>query len=60
MKIDKEHPRLREYAREQGWWDGKVAFNFAEVYSFLTTARMEAAGGRYCEGRRLLEKSEGV
>ncbi|KAF4087019.1 hypothetical protein AMELA_G00090790 [Ameiurus melas] len=57
--IDKEHPRMREYAREQGWWDGKVAFSFAEVYSITTTARTEAAWGRYCEGRRLLEKSKG-
>lgn len=50
---------MREYAREQGWWDGNEAFNFAEVYSFMNTARIEAAGGRFCEGRRLLEKSNG-
>ncbi|XP_072541928.1 secernin-3 [Salminus brasiliensis] len=58
-KIDKEHPRMREYAKEQEWWDGEVEFSFAEVYSFMTKGRIEAAGGRYCEGRRLLKKSEG-
>lgn len=58
-KIDKEHPRLKDYAREKGWWDGQAQFSFADVYSFQTTARIEAAGGRYCEGRKLLEKSKG-
>ncbi|XP_007234918.3 secernin-3 [Astyanax mexicanus] len=58
-KIDKEHPKMREYAKEKGWWDGEVDFSFAEVYSFMTEGRIEAAGGRYCEGRRLLEKSKG-
>ncbi|XP_071388052.1 secernin-3 [Centroberyx affinis] len=58
-KIDKEHPGMREYAQSQGWWDGKAQFNFAEVYSFLTTARIEASGSRYCEGKNLLEKSNG-
>ncbi|XP_070831795.1 secernin-3 [Chaetodon trifascialis] len=58
-KIDKEHPEMREYARSKGWWDGKTQFNFATVYSFITTARIEAAGSRYCEGKKLLEKSNG-
>lgn len=58
-KIDKEHPEMREYARSKGWWDGKTEFNFATVYSFTTTARIEAAGGRYCEGKKLLEKNNG-
>ncbi|XP_053295366.1 secernin-3 [Pleuronectes platessa] len=58
-KIDKEHPELREYARSQGWWDGESEFNFATVFSFMTTARIEASGGRYCEGKKLLEKSHG-
>lgn len=58
-KIDKEHPEMREYARTKGWWDGKCQFNFATVYSYLTTARIEAAGNRYCEGKTLLEKSNG-
>ncbi|KAM9710144.1 secernin-3 isoform 1-T2 [Menidia menidia] len=58
-KIDKEHPGMREYARGKGWWDGQTEFNFATVYSFLTTARIEAAGDRCCEGRKLLEKNDG-
>ncbi|KAM6934041.1 secernin-3 [Xenentodon cancila] len=58
-KIDKEHPEMREYAQRKDWWDGKTEFNFATVYSFLTTARIESAGSRYCEGRKLLEKSNG-
>ncbi|AWP13143.1 putative secernin-3 isoform 3 [Scophthalmus maximus] len=58
-KIDKEHPEMREYARSKGWWDGKSQFNFATVYSFMTTARIEASGSRYCEGKKLLEKSNG-
>lgn len=59
-KIDKEHPEMREYARSKGWWDGKSEFNFATVYSYLTTARIEASGNRYCEGKKLLEKSNGL
>ncbi|XP_056145917.1 secernin-3 [Lampris incognitus] len=58
-KIDKEHPGMRGYAQSKGWWDGKTQFNFAEVYSLLTTARIEASGSRYCEGKKLLEKSTG-
>ncbi|XP_024142029.1 secernin-3 isoform X2 [Oryzias melastigma] len=58
-KIDKEHPGMREYARSKGWWDGKTEFNFAAVYSYLTTARIESAGSRYCEGKKLLEQSNG-
>ncbi|XP_028991684.1 secernin-3 isoform X1 [Betta splendens] len=58
-KIDKEHPGMREYAQSKGWWDGKSQFNFATVYSYATTARMEAAGSRYCEGKKLLKKSNG-
>ncbi|XP_022596093.1 secernin-3 [Seriola dumerili] len=58
-KIDKEHPKMREYARSKGWWDGESEFNFATVYSFMTTARIEASGSRYCEGKALLEKSNG-
>ncbi|CAB1346597.1 unnamed protein product [Coregonus sp. 'balchen'] len=41
-KIDKEHPGMREYAKSHGWWDGKAPFSFAETYSFMTTARIEA------------------
>ncbi|XP_026150692.1 secernin-3 isoform X1 [Mastacembelus armatus] len=58
-KIDKEHPEMREYAQRRGWWDGKSQFNFAAVYSFMNTARIEASGDRYCEGKKLLEKSNG-
>ncbi|XP_010792819.1 secernin-3 isoform X1 [Notothenia coriiceps] len=58
-KIDKEHPELRKYAQGKGWWDGKTQFNFSTVYSFTTTARIEAAGSRYCEGKKLLKKSNG-
>ncbi|XP_046902227.1 secernin-3 [Hypomesus transpacificus] len=58
-KMDKEHPEMREYARGRGWWDGEAQFSFAEVYSFMTTARIEASGSRFCEGRNLLEKSNG-
>lgn len=58
-KIDREHPEMREYAQSKGWWDGKSEFNFATVYSFMTTARIEASGNRYCEGKALLEKSNG-
>lgn len=58
-KIDREHPEMRAYAQSKGWWDGKTPFNFATVYSFTTTARIEAAGSRYCEGKKLLEKSNG-
>lgn len=50
---------MREYALSKGWWDGKSEFNFATVYSFLTTARIESAGTRYCEGKSLLEKRNG-
>ncbi|XP_061092594.1 secernin-3-like isoform X1 [Conger conger] len=58
-KIDREHPEMREYARSQGWWDEKAQFNFAEVYSYMNTARIEASGSRYCEGRKLLERNKG-
>lgn len=58
-KIDKEHPEMREYARSKGWWDGKTVFNFGTVYSYMTTGRIEASGSRYCEGKKLLGKSNG-
>lgn len=50
---------MREYAQNKGWWDGEAQFNFSAVYSFMTTARIEASGSRYCEGKALLEKSNG-
>ncbi|KAI1898159.1 hypothetical protein AGOR_G00069480 [Albula goreensis] len=58
-RIDREHPEMREYAKSQGWWDGKAQFNFAAVYSYMNTARIDASGSRYCEGRKLMEKSKG-
>ncbi|KAL6100828.1 scrn3 [Pungitius sinensis] len=58
-KIDKEHPEMREYARGQGWWDGATPFNFSTAYSFTTTARIEASGSRYCEGKKLLQENNG-
>lgn len=51
---------MREHAKSEGWWDGETEFNFTVVYSFMNTARLEAAGGRYCEGKKLLEKSNGI
>lgn len=51
---------MREHAKSEGWWDGETEFHFAEVYSFMSTARLEAAGSRYCEGLRLLERSNGI
>lgn len=51
---------MRAYAQSKGWWDGKSQFNFATVYSYQTTARIEASGSRYCEGKKLLEKSNGL
>ncbi|XP_030642690.1 secernin-3 [Chanos chanos] len=58
-QIDKEHPQMREYAKTQGWWDGQAPFSFAEVYSFMTTARIEDSNSRYCQGQKLLKKSDG-
>ncbi|XP_061827588.1 secernin-3 [Nerophis lumbriciformis] len=58
-KIDKEHPDLRKYAQSNGWWDGEAPFNFAAAYSYMNTSRIEASGSRYCEGKKLLQKSNG-
>ncbi|XP_030198725.1 secernin-3 isoform X1 [Gadus morhua] len=58
-RIDKEHPKLREYAKSQGWWDGVSEFNFAQAYSYMNTARIEASDSRYCEGKRMMENSNG-
>uniref|UniRef100_W5MKK0 Secernin 3 n=1 Tax=Lepisosteus oculatus TaxID=7918 RepID=W5MKK0_LEPOC len=57
-KIDREHPELREHARGRGWWDPEKEFSFAAVYSYANTARIDASGSRYCEGRKLLEKNK--
>ncbi|XP_076025959.1 secernin-3 [Genypterus blacodes] len=58
-KIDKEHPGMREYAQSQGWWDGETEFNFAAVYSHLTTGKIEEAESRYCGGKALLKRNDG-
>ncbi|KAF7668752.1 hypothetical protein LDENG_00284170 [Lucifuga dentata] len=58
-KIDKEHAGMREYAQSKGWWDGKSQFNFTAVFSWVSTASIDDAGSRYCEGKNLLEKHNG-
>lgn len=58
-KIDQEHPDMKNYAKQQGWWDGKKEFDFAATYSYLDTAKMNASSGRYCEGYKLLNKHKG-
>ncbi|KAK0143905.1 Secernin-3 [Merluccius polli] len=58
-RMDREHPKLREYAQSRGWWDGNTVFNFAQVYSYMDTARIEASGSRYCEGKKMMAKSNG-
>ncbi|XP_074550950.1 secernin-3 [Halichoeres trimaculatus] len=58
-EIDKEHPEMRQYAKNQGWWNGKAQFNFAGAYSYATPGLIEASGSRYCEGKRMLGKSNG-
>ncbi|XP_006879026.1 PREDICTED: secernin-3 [Elephantulus edwardii] len=58
-KIDREHPDMRNYAKQKGWWDGKKEFDFAATYSYLDTAKMTTSSGRYCEGYKLLNKHRG-
>ncbi|XP_004476859.1 secernin-3 isoform X1 [Dasypus novemcinctus] len=58
-KIDREHPAMRNYAKQKGWWDGKKEFDFAATYSYLDTAKMMTSSGRYCEGYKLLDKHKG-
>lgn len=58
-KIDREHPDMRSYAKQKGWWDGKKEFDFAATYSYLDTAKMMTSPGRYCEGYKLLNKHKG-
>lgn len=50
---------MRKYAQSKDWWDGQTPFNFATVYSFMTTGRIEEADSRYCEGKKMLQKSNG-
>lgn len=58
-KIDREHPDMRSYAKQKGWWDGKKEFDFAATYSYLDTTKMMTSPGRYCEGYKLLNKHKG-
>lgn len=58
-KIDREHPRMKEYAKTKGWWDGKKEFNFAAVYSYFNPSRSSSSGDRFCEGYKLLRKHKG-
>ncbi|XP_037704549.1 secernin-3 isoform X2 [Choloepus didactylus] len=58
-KIDREHPAMRNHAKQKGWWDGEKEFDFAAAYSYLDTARMMTSSGRYCEGYKLLNKHKG-
>lgn len=58
-KIDREHPDMRNYAKQKDWWNGTKEFDFAATYSFIDTAKMMTSPGRYCEGYRLLNKHKG-
>nr|XP_033774310.1 secernin-2 [Geotrypetes seraphini] len=61
IDISVEHTELRKHARHQGWWSEEGDFNFSSVFSLINQpARMEAAKARYCAGRELLEKHEGL
>nr|XP_051704465.1 secernin-3 isoform X3 [Oryctolagus cuniculus] len=55
-KINREHPDMKNYAKQKSWWDGKKEFDFAAVYSYLDTAKMMTSSNRYCEGYKLLNK----
>ncbi|XP_043549532.1 secernin-3 [Chiloscyllium plagiosum] len=58
-KINKEHPELRSYAKDQGWWDGKTEFDFTAVYSHQDTTQMNETDNRHCTGLQLLNKHKG-
>lgn len=58
-KIDREHPDMRNYAKQRGWWDGKEEFDFAATYSYINTATMMTSSSRFCQGYRLLNKHKG-
>ncbi|XP_002712343.2 secernin-3 isoform X2 [Oryctolagus cuniculus] len=58
-KINREHPDVKNYAKQKSWWDGKKEFDFAAVYSYLDTAKMMTSSSRYCEGYKLLNKHKG-
>ncbi|KAL8165364.1 UNVERIFIED_CONTAM: Secernin-1 [Gekko kuhli] len=52
-KIDAEHPELRSYAENQGWWMADTEFNFAQVFSQADNH------SDCCLGKESLEKQEG-
>uniref|UniRef100_A0ACB8FUA7 Secernin-1 n=1 Tax=Sphaerodactylus townsendi TaxID=933632 RepID=A0ACB8FUA7_9SAUR len=52
-KIDAEHPELRSYAENQGWWMLDTEFNFAQVFSQADNH------SDCCLGKGSLEKQEG-
>ncbi|XP_036042041.1 secernin-3 isoform X1 [Onychomys torridus] len=58
-KIDREHPDMRNYAKQKGWWDGREDFDFTAAYSYINTASMMTSSSRYCQGYQLLNKHKG-
>uniref|UniRef100_A0A8C5QP52 Secernin 3 n=1 Tax=Leptobrachium leishanense TaxID=445787 RepID=A0A8C5QP52_9ANUR len=58
-KIDHEHPGMRDHAKQKGWWDGKLEFNFAAMYSYFNPSRSSSCGDRFSEGYKLLRKHKG-
>nr|XP_042131401.1 secernin-3 isoform X1 [Peromyscus maniculatus bairdii] len=58
-KIDREHPDMRNYAKQKGWWDGREDFDFTAAYSYINTASMMTSSSRYCQGYKLLSKHKG-
>ncbi|KAL1786221.1 secernin-3 isoform X1 [Sigmodon hispidus] len=58
-KIDREHPDMRNYAKQKGWWDGQGDFDFTAAYSYINTASMMTSSSRYCQGYKLLNKHKG-
>ncbi|XP_074071785.1 secernin-3 [Macrotis lagotis] len=57
-KIDREHPKMREYAKSKGWWDGQKEFNFSATYGY-NKFWIIASSDRYTEGNKLLNKYKG-
>ncbi|MGH0117386.1 UNVERIFIED_CONTAM: hypothetical protein FKN15_034573 [Acipenser sinensis] len=45
--IDAEHPELRSYAQEQGWWSEGQEFNFSEVFSLPNEESSPCAGKEF-------------
>ncbi|XP_033854588.3 secernin-1-like isoform X2 [Acipenser ruthenus] len=45
--IDAEHPELRSYAQEQGWWSEGQEFNFSEVFSLPNKESSPCAGKEF-------------